>query len=76
LFPYILFEKYIYMLALKMARQGTSTVPIVSAHYRSLWVMTIGRRGLKVKFTVSDKVSKHGNAVGLISILRRGQFAF
>jgi len=38
--------------------------------------MTIGRRGLKVKVTVSDMVSKHGNAVGLISILRRGQFAF
>ena len=36
LLPYILFENYIYILALEMATQGTSTVPIVSAHFRSL----------------------------------------
>ena len=28
--------KYIYILALEMASLGTSTVPIVSAHFRSL----------------------------------------
>jgi len=36
LFPRILFEKYIYILALEMVIHGTSTVPIVSAHFRSL----------------------------------------
>jgi len=40
LLPYILFEKYVYILALKMATwpdpATTSTVPIVSAHFRSL----------------------------------------
>jgi len=32
LFPYILFERYIYILAFEMASRGTSTVPIVSAN--------------------------------------------
>jgi len=38
LLPYILFEKYIYIYisALEMAGIGTSTVLIVSAHFRSL----------------------------------------
>jgi len=36
LLPYILFEKYNYILALEMANPGTSTVPVVSAHCRSL----------------------------------------
>ena len=40
LLPYILFENYIYILALEMATQGTSTVPIVSAHFRSLVLLT------------------------------------
>jgi len=38
LLPYILFEKNIYILALEMASPGTSTVPIVSAHFRSLLI--------------------------------------
>jgi len=33
LLPYILFEKYIYILAVEMASPGNSTVPIVSAHF-------------------------------------------
>jgi len=33
LLPYILFEKYIYILAVGMTSQGTSTVAIVSAHF-------------------------------------------
>jgi len=36
LLPYILFEKYIDILALQWPAQGTGTVPIVSAHFRSL----------------------------------------
>ena len=36
LFPYFLFEKYVYILALKWPAQRTGTVPIVSAHFRSL----------------------------------------
>ena len=35
LLPYILFEKYINILSLEIPAQGTSTVPIVSAHFRS-----------------------------------------
>jgi len=31
--------KYIYILALEMASLGTSTVPIVSAHFRSLYTI-------------------------------------
>ena len=34
--PYILFEEYTNIFALEMASPGTSTVPIVSAHFRSL----------------------------------------
>ena len=37
LLPYILIEKYIYILPLEMATQGTDTVPIVSACFRSLY---------------------------------------
>jgi len=38
LLPYILFEKYIYILKIGngQPRRGTNTVPIVSAHFRSL----------------------------------------
>jgi len=35
--PYIIFEKYIYILALEMASPGVSTVPIASAHFRTMW---------------------------------------
>jgi len=35
LLPCILFEKYINILALEMAAQGTGTVPMVSAHFHS-----------------------------------------
>jgi len=34
---YFIFEKYTYILALEMPAQGTSTVPILSAHFRSLY---------------------------------------
>ena len=36
LLPYILFQKYIYILASEMASPGKGTVPVVSAHFRSL----------------------------------------
>ena len=36
LLPYFLFEKYITILALEMPAQGTSTMPIISAEFRSL----------------------------------------
>ena len=36
------------------------------------WVMTIARKGLKVKVILV--IVKCGNAVGLTSILDRGQF--
>jgi len=36
LLPYILFQKYIHILALKMASPGNGTVPVVSARFRSL----------------------------------------
>ena len=36
LLPYILFEEYIYILALERPDEGMGTVPVVSAHFRSL----------------------------------------
>ena len=36
LLPYILFEIYINILALKSPVQGTGTMPVVSAHFLSL----------------------------------------
>jgi len=41
LLPYILFH----ILALKMASPGNGTVPVVSAHCRSLWVQSALKSG-------------------------------
>jgi len=43
-----------------------------------IWVMTIARRGLKVKVMTRGhwvRVSKDSNAVGLTSVIDRGQFS-
>jgi len=53
LLPYILVEKYIDILALELASQGTSTVPVVSAHCRSLW----GISGLRSIFSMQRGLS-------------------
>jgi len=39
--PYILFEKYINILALEMASPENGSVPVVSAHFRYLLVIVI-----------------------------------
>jgi len=48
---YILFEKYICISAWKWPAQGTSSVPVVSAHFRSLLttvITTLGDRAFPV----------------------------
>jgi len=42
--PYIISEKYIYILALEMASPGVSTVPIASAHFLTMWPVLGGFR--------------------------------
>jgi len=50
LLPYILFQKNVIFIVYhrKWPAQGTSTVPIVSAHFRSLWPISSAR--LRSKF--------------------------
>jgi len=40
---YILFEKYIHILALEMTSHGTGTAPIGSAHFRSLSIYFVNK---------------------------------
>ena len=57
--PYILLKKYINILALEMARRGTGTVPVVSAHFRSVsWLVGLLENRGKRRYVVL--VACHG----------------
>jgi len=55
-FPYILFEKCSYILALEMASPGTGTVPVVSAHFRSLWGNAMLWIGVEMSFPTLPEI--------------------
>ena len=65
--PYILFEKYIFLFQhWKWPAQGTCTVPIVTAHYRSLYcfVCVCGGKSFSTLFLDVSLFSKSARPNG------------